>query len=367
MLGSPMSPETAPDPIDPDLDSDDDEAAPQAAAVDRRRVTATDADAGARLDKFLADAFPALSRARVRRLIESGHVTRDGARETAGAAKVRAGAAYDLLIPLPGAGEGDGAPGPEDIPLTILFEDAHLLVVDKPAGLSVHPAPGNWTGTLVNAVLHHAGESLLDVGAAGRPGIVHRLDKDTSGVMVVAKSEFAMASLGRQFQARTIDRLYRAFGVGTPRPPWGLSGRIETRLARDPRDRKKMSVVAAHAEAGKQAATNYAIDARFGRLEAAPFGPRACAMTCKLETGRTHQIRVHMAHVGCPLIGDPVYGDTRPARALTEALPDEARIARQALHAQSLAFTHPATGARLTFETPPPADMARLERALRGL
>ncbi len=330
------------------------------ARADPLAVVAPPEAAGERLDRWLAATFPALSRARIQALIAGGRVWKDETRALDASAKVSVGAAYAIDIPPPEPAE----PEPEDIPLTILFEDVHVLVVDKPAGLSVHPAPGNWTGTLVNAVLHHCGEELRAVGAVGRPGIVHRLDMDTSGVMVVAKSAFALTSLGRQFHDRTAERLYRCLAVGAPA---GASGRIETRLARDPKDRKRMAVVAQGSEAGKPAATRYEVVRRFGRAPGDRPGPAASEIACKLETGRTHQVRVHMAHAGAPLIGDAVYGDTRAQRALRAMLPEDARIDRQALHAASLAFTHPETGARLTFETPWPPDMARLAAALERL
>ena len=319
--------------------------------------------AGERLDKFLSEAFPALSRSRIKHLIEAARVYRDGVKEMNVSAKVKAGTQYRIEVPPPEPAE----PQAEDIPLSILYEDAHVLVVDKPAGLSVHPAPGNWTGTLVNAVLWHAGDSLKVVGATGRPGIVHRLDMDTSGVMVVCKSEFALASLGRQFQDRTISRRYRAFGVGQPKAPWAKTGRVDARLARDPRDRKRMAVVADTASAGKNAATNYEIIKRFGiGLQGNP-GAAATEMVCVLETGRTHQIRVHMAHLGMPLIGDQVYGDTKAARALNTALPEEVRLKRQALHAEALAFTHPATSERMSFQSDLPEDLLALRAALSDL
>ncbi|MCE2891886.1 MAG: RluA family pseudouridine synthase [Hyphomonadaceae bacterium] len=319
--------------------------------------------AGERLDKFLSEAFPALSRSRIKHLIEAARVYRDGVKEMNVSAKVKAGTHYRIEVPPPEPAE----PQAENIPLSILYEDAHVLVVDKPAGLSVHPAPGNWKGTLVNAVLWHAGDSLKVVGATGRPGIVHRLDMDTSGVMVVCKSEFALASLGRQFQDRTISRRYRAFGVGQPKSPWGKTGRVDARLARDPRDRKRMAVVADTASAGKNAATNYEIVKRFGiGLQGNP-GAAATEMVCVLETGRTHQIRVHMAHIGMPLIGDQVYGDTKAARALNTALPEDVRLKRQALHAETLAFTHPATSERMSFQSDLPEDLLALRAALSDL
>lgn len=334
-----------------------------AVAAAFNEVHAAPEAAGERLDRFLAASFPALSRSRIKLLIENARVFRDGQMETQVAARVVPGALYRVEVPPPEPAE----PEPEDIPLTILFEDAHLLVVNKPAGLSVHPAPGNWTGTLVNAVLFHAGESLKAVGATGRPGIVHRLDKDTSGVMVVAKSSFALGSLGQQFQARTVDRSYRAFLVGAPRPPFGAEGRIEARLARDVHDRKKMAVVPPTATVGKPAATRYRTLTRFGTgLDGRP-GPAASEVECRLETGRTHQVRVHMAHAGAPLIGDPVYGASRGQRALMAALPEAARLARQALHAETLAFTHPATSDRLSFSSPLPDDLTALRAALAAL
>jgi 23S rRNA pseudouridine1911/1915/1917 synthase len=328
-----------------------------------QEVVAQPDDAGQRLDKFLAEAFPALSRSYLKHLIEKARVTKDGVMETSVSAKVKAGALYRVAVPPP----EPAIPEPENIPLSILYEDPHVLVVDKPAGLAVHPAPGNWTGTLVNAVLWHAGESLKIVGAIGRPGIVHRLDKDTSGVMVVCKSTYALASLGRQFQQRTIDRQYRAFGVGSPNPLWGKTGRIETRLGRDPRERKRMAVLLDSAAAGKIAITNYEIISRFGIGFQGQGGAAACEIVCKLETGRTHQIRVHMAHIGLPLIGDQVYGDTKGARALASALPDDARLVRQALHAQTLAFTHPVNSERLAFESALPPDIIALRVALGEL
>jgi 23S rRNA pseudouridine1911/1915/1917 synthase len=349
-------------------DGDFDEFDPDAPAGDSLgdgfgEVTAGAADAGQRLDRFLSEAFPALSRSRLKILIEKGRVSVNGALITHVSAKVEAGGIYAVMIPAPEPAE----PQPEDIPLSILFEDAHVLVIDKPAGLSVHPAPGNWTGTLVNAVLFHCGADLAAVGATGRPGIVHRLDKDTSGVMVVCKSAFALGSLGQQFQVRSVDRTYRAFCVGEPKAPFGLNGRIEARLGRDPHNRKKMAVLPTHATAGKGAVTHYTTSARFGPGEGHNGGALASAVTCKLETGRTHQVRVHMAHAGAPLVGDPVYGDTRSQRLLQARLPEDARLTRQALHAATLAFTHPATSERLSFKAPLPEDLQRLEAGLQAL
>ena len=327
-------------------------------------ITSLEGDVGIRLDKFLADKLPLLSRSRIKHLVEKGLVAIDARRETNVSAKVKSqGLVYTIKIPAPDHSEED--PKPENIPLVVLYEDAHVLVIDKPAGLSVHPAPGNWTGTLVNAVLYHCGEDLKQIGATGRPGIVHRLDKDTSGVMVVCKSALALTSLGHQFQKRTIDRLYHAFVVGTPQKPWGKEGHIDARIARDPRDRKRMTVIDNDRETGKHAASNYKTLETFGRDKNNKI--IASLIQCKLETGRTHQVRVHMKHIGCPLIGDMVYGDNSSGRKLLTSLPEEARISRQALHAKTLAFTHPVTSERMSFESEYPQDMQILFQEIEKL
>lgn len=317
---------------------------------------------GERLDKFLADELPLLSRSRIKQLVEKGLVAIDGKLQTNVSAKVKAaGLKYSIQVPAPPPCD----PEPENIPLNILFEDDHVLVIDKPAGLSCHPAPGNWTGTLVNAVLYHCGDDLKKIGATGRPGIVHRLDMDTSGVMVVCKSAFAMTSLGHQFQNRTIDRLYHAFVVGAPKHPLKATGRIEARIARDPANRKRMTVIDNDSTKGRSAATNYETLKTFGRTEGGT--PIASLIQCKLETGRTHQVRVHMKHIGCPLIADMVYGDNNAGRKLMSRLPEEARITRQALHAKTLAFTHPVTSERMSFESEYPEDMKQLANFLAKL
>jgi 23S rRNA pseudouridine1911/1915/1917 synthase len=258
---------------------------------------------------------------------------------------VRPGALYELMLPPAVAAQ----PQPQAIPFAVLFEDADLIVLDKPAGLVVHPAPGNEDGTLVNALLAHCGNALPGIGGERRPGIVHRLDKDTSGVMVVAKTEAALASLSAAFAARDLDRAYLAVVWGLPDP---AAGEIASPIGRDPRDRKRMAVVG---RGGKPALTRYRVlaqrDAAVSLLE------------CRLGTGRTHQIRVHLAARGHPLAGDPVYLRRTPACAAR--LPEAVRRAmldfpRQALHATRLAFRHPRTGAPLAFETPPPADMQAL-------
>jgi 23S rRNA pseudouridine1911/1915/1917 synthase len=309
------------------------------------------ADAGKRLDKFLADAAPALSRMRLKALILEGCVRVGGRTITDPSYRVKAGeaAAWDEPAPL------DATPAAQAIPLDVLHEDAHLIVIDKPAGLVVHPAPGNPEGTLVNALLAHCGASLQGIGGERRPGIVHRLDKDTSGLMVAAKTELAHRRLSEAFAARDIERAYDALVWGAPRPP---AGEIEGAIGRDPRNRKRMAVVR---HGGKAALTRY-------RTRRA-FGDAAALLECRLATGRTHQIRVHLAARGHPVLGDPIYG--RASAARLARLPAAAREAarafpRQALHARLLGFVHPVTGAPLRFEREAPADFTRLLEILNS-
>ncbi len=316
-----------------------------------------------RIDRYLASLFDDLSRSRLKALIEDGRLQLDGAPMTDPSAKTRPGGHYVLSLPAPRA----ATPQPQDIPLAILFEDEHLIVLDKKAGMTVHPAAGNWSGTLVHALLHHCAGGLSGIGGVERPGIVHRLDKDTSGVMVVAKSDAAHQGLSAQFAAHSVERAYLAAVRGAPSP---RAGRIETRLARSPHNRKKQAVVRDPASRhGRLAVTNYQTLHCYGQIPGAPAGtPAAALVRCRLETGRTHQIRVHMTHIGCPLLGDKVYGKDRAlARIATpegEVLQD---FRRQALHAAVLGFTHPVTGQTLRFETPPPKDMQRLIRFLERL
>jgi 23S rRNA pseudouridine1911/1915/1917 synthase len=310
-----------------------------------RLVVADAAAAGLRLDRFLADALGTVSRSRLKALIEAGHVSRDGSPRLEPAEPVVAGAGYRIALPPP----RDARPAPQAIALTILYEDADIVVLDKPAGLVVHPAPGNQDGTLVNALLAHCGDGLTGIGGERRPGIVHRLDKDTSGVMVVAKTAEALATLSAAFAARDLDRAYLALCWGLPSP---AQGEIEGAIGRDPRERKRMAVVA---RGGKQALTRYALQRSWHAA--------AALLECRLATGRTHQIRVHLAAAGHPIVGDPVYLRRIPAAAAK--LPRDLRGAlldfpRQALHAARLGFAHPRTGAALSFATPPPADMAGL-------
>lgn len=330
--------------------SDDDEDVAGEFDGEILEVTLDETARGERLDKALAAAAPELSRARLQALMAEGAVSLDGAAMTDASAKARPGA-YQILVPPP----APAIPEPQAIPLTVLFEDAHLIVVDKPAGMAVHPAPGSPDRTLVNALLAHCGASLSGIGGVARPGIVHRLDKDTSGVMVAAKTDAAHRGLAALFEAHDIDRLYLAFTRGAPSPPRGT---IATRLARSPYDRKKMAVVKA---GGREAVTHYAVEEAFGPADR----PLAARVACRLETGRTHQIRVHLASKGAPCLGDPVYGSGQPAAAVREAVA-AAGLRRQALHAAVLGFVHPVTGERLRFETPLPPDMAALETELRS-
>ena len=308
--------------------------------------TATADDAGQRTDRFIANAIPTLSRSRVKSLMESGYLLRDGSPLRDPAEPVRAGMCYEIHPPpaIPATPQG------QDLPLTILFEDRDLIVLDKPAGMVVHPAPGNEDGTLVNALLGHCGDSLTGIGGEKRPGIVHRLDKDTSGVMVAAKTEMAHQALSLAFAERRIDRAYQAICWGIPTP---AHGSFDGAIGRDRRDRKRMAVIANGG--GKAALTHYRIlDTFHGGL---------AHVECRLATGRTHQIRVHFAHAGHALVGDPVYLRRIPAAA--RGLPAPARdaaldFARQALHARRLGFIHPRTGEELLFETAPPADFQAL-------
>ncbi len=307
--------------------------------------------AGQRLDKVLAPLFPDLSRARLQALIGEGRLTFDGQPVSDASRKAKVGT-YTLLVPPPAPAD----PEPEAIPLTVLYEDDHLIVVDKPAGMAVHPAPGTPNGTLVNALLHHCGDSLSGIGGVARPGIVHRLDKDTSGVMVAAKSDVAHQGLSKLFSTHDIDRLYVALTRGAPSPP---SATIQTRIGRSPGDRKKMAVLRA---GGREAITHYRVEAAFGPQDK----PLAARVACRLETGRTHQIRVHLASKGSPCLADPVYGASPPATAVREMV-REAGLSRQALHAAVLGFVHPVTGETLRFETPLPPDMAALQAKLETL
>lgn len=308
---------------------------------------------GLRVDKALAEALPELSRARVQGLLAHGLISFEDKALGDGSAKAKAGL-YRVLIPPAAAAE----PLPENIPLTVLFEDEHLIVIDKPAGMAAHPAAGSETGTLVNALLAHCGASLSGIGGVARPGIVHRLDKDTSGVMVAAKTDAAHHGLQRLFEAHDIERAYVALTRGAPKES---KATLTTRIGRSTADRKKMAVLRSTVS-GREATTHYEVNRAFGPVER----PLAARITCRLETGRTHQIRVHLASLGAPCLGDPLYGSGQPASPVREAMA-EAGLTRQALHAAILGFVHPITGETVRFETPLPADMAALEEGLAQL
>jgi 23S rRNA pseudouridine1911/1915/1917 synthase len=313
-------------------------------------------EAGQRLDRVLALHLPELSRMRLKRLIESGHVRCGGAALCDPSYRVRCGQNFVVMLPEAEA----AAPAPQPIALDIRYEDAHLIVIDKPAGLVVHPAPGNPDGTLVNALIAHCGSGLCGIGGVRRPGIVHRLDKDTSGLIVVAKTEAAHQALARDFAQRRIDRAYAAFVWGVPQPP---TGEIVGNIGRHPTNRKKMAVVGGGR--GKPAVTLYRLERAFG----SPARAAAALVECRLATGRTHQVRVHLAHRGHPLIGDALYG-ARAGRAAAGSGPTGKRIAgfpRQALHARRLGFGHPADGGRLEFDSPLPPDLHALFTDLEQL
>ena len=313
-------------------------------------------DAGARLDVILARRASGLSRSRLKALIKDRRVTLDGHPLDDPNARIAAGA--ELVLSLPEAEPAE--PQAEKIPLKVLYEDEDIIVIDKPAGLVVHPGAGNQTGTLVNALIAHCGESLSGIGGVKRPGIVHRLDKDTSGVLVVAKNDAAHQRLSAQFAAHgrdgVLEREYDALVWGVPRPHIGT---VDAPLHRDVRNRQKQAVARS---GGRSALTHYALQERYGQA--------ASLLTCRLETGRTHQIRVHMAHIGNPLVGDAVYGGGFLTKV--ETLSGELRAAvkafrRQALHAGLLRFEHPRTGASLEFETDWPADLTNLIELFRKL
>ena len=302
--------------------------------------TAAPADAGQRLDRWLAGQAGAPSRSALQGLMEAGYVRRNGA--TANKKdKLAAGDRITLTLPDPQPIEAQ----PQNIPLDIVYEDDHLLVVNKPKGMVVHPAPGNPDGTLVNALLYHCRGQLSGVGGAIRPGIVHRIDKDTSGLLVVAKDDLTHQGLSEQMAVHAIHRVYHAVVYGNIRQD---AGTIEAPIGRDPRDRKRMAVTPGQ---GKRACTHWQVLERFGRFT---------LLACRLETGRTHQIRVHMAHIGHPLAGDPVYGPRSVIRELQG----------QCLHAKELGFRHPVTGQELRFDSPLPAYfttfLERLRKEHRG-
>jgi 23S rRNA pseudouridine1911/1915/1917 synthase len=334
-------------------------------------VLAADDDAGDRLDRALARHIAALSRSRLKTLIEAGAVTIDGETIRDPSHRVNSGMAIQVDVPPPEPAK----PEAEPIPLDVVYEDDDLIVINKPRNLVVHPAAGHWTGTLVNALIAHCGASLSGIGGERRPGIVHRLDKDTTGLMVVAKNDLAHRALAAQFadhgrSSDEFERGYLAFAWGAPERPHGV---IDRPIDRDPRSRDRMAI----REGGREAVTHWQLLASFAGLpgprrihkSSKSDAPAASFLACRLETGRTHQIRVHLASIGHPLIGDEVYGAgfrTKSALLTPEAQAALAALGRQALHAHILAVKHPSSGKILRFRSELPADLARLHSALAG-
>jgi len=297
---------------------------------------------GWRLDRALADALPSLSRERIKALMASGQVSGADGPALDPSRKAKAGTRFSVTIPEPRALENEA----QDIALNVVFEDEHLIVIDKPAGLVVHPAAGNLDGTMVNALLHHCAGQLSGIGGVARPGIVHRIDKDTSGLIVAAKSDAAHLGLAAQFKAHTIDRRYKAISVGHLRM---LVGTVDAPLGRSSSNRKKMAVV--HEDRGKHAITHWR------KLEALQG---ADLIECRLETGRTHQVRVHMASLGHPLAGDPAYARNNAQLGALGVVLETLNFRRQALHAAHLGFIHPVNSNALAFDSEMPADMQEL-------
>ena len=300
--------------------------------MDKRTLTATSEDAGKRLDAYLAEALPELTRSAAARLCQEGQVTA-GDKPLAKNARLNGNETITVTLPDPEPLEAV----PQDIPLDVVYEDSDVIVVNKPKGLVVHPAPGHPDGTLVNALLHHCGDSLSGVGGALRPGIVHRIDRDTSGLIIAAKNDFAHQKLSAQLQDHTLSRIYRCIVVGNLRED---AGTVDAPIGRHPTDRKKMAVVAS----GRPAVTHWTVLERF---------PGFTYVECRLETGRTHQIRVHMAHIGHPILGDTVYGAKKPVPGLQG----------QCLHAVGLRFLHPRTGQPVELQCPLPEEFqAQLQK-----
>ncbi|PTW59719.1 ribosomal large subunit pseudouridine synthase D [Breoghania corrubedonensis] len=327
-------------------------------------LTVEAGDAGERLDAWLAKSAGTFSRNRYKDLIKQGQVTVGGRTIVEPKYRVNEGETVRLSEPEP----EDATPQPEDIPLSVVYEDDDLIVIDKPAGLVVHPGAGNWTGTLVNALLFHCGDSLSGIGGVRRPGIVHRIDKDTSGLLVVAKSDVAHQGLSAQFadhgRTSALERAYSALVWGAPP---GLKGTVDAPLARSTNNRLKIAVVRPESHGARHAVTHWQLKKRYGSRDGDSL---ASLIECRLETGRTHQIRVHMAHIGHPLVGDADYGAhfRTKVNRLPEGLREQvAGFGRQALHAGLLAFEHPVTGEVMRFESPLPPDLAELVESYETL
>jgi 23S rRNA pseudouridine1911/1915/1917 synthase len=322
-------------------------------------ATAGKGDAGSRLDRFLAGHARDFSRSRLKQLMLEGQVRVGGRTIRDPAYRVKSGDAVLLRVPAPKSAK----PRAQKIPLDIVYEDDQIIVIDKPAGLVVHPAAGNEEGTLVNALIAHCGDSLSGIGGEKRPGIVHRLDKDTSGLLVVAKTDKAHRALSAQFadhgRSGPLVRAYLALVWDVPEPRRGV---INAPIGRDPRSRERMAVL----PGGRRAVTHYELRERYAGENGLPV---ASLVECRLATGRTHQIRVHLTRIGHPIIGDPLYGAGYRSKA-SQLRPDArrlvARLQRQALHAYQLGFSHPVTGKRMLFESPLPPDISRLVQVLNS-
>jgi len=320
-----------------------------------------EANTGVRLDRFLAIQLPDISRSRLKQLIKQGEVLANGAKIEEPNYRVKPADQISVNSPPP----EPALPQAEDIPLDVVFEDEHLIVINKPHGMVVHPAAGNWEGTLVNALLGHCGDTLSGIGGVKRPGIVHRLDKDTSGLMVVAKTDFTHNRLSKQFAAHgkdgKLERAYRTLVWARPRHHRGL---VNAPLGRKPNNRLKQAVLK---KGGRESITHYEILQEFMEGEK---GPLLSLLNCVLETGRTHQIRVHMAHIGCPVVGDETYGSgfkTREVKLPEHVLNHLKKLKRQALHAYLLGFEHPETAEKLRFESDLPDDFSALLNSLTNL
>jgi 23S rRNA pseudouridine1911/1915/1917 synthase len=323
------------------------------AGPERHEITVQPAEAGRRVDRLLAERLPELSRSRLKGLIEAGHLSADGRTIVEPARRVKTGQTFAIIVPE----VAPAAPQAQAMALNVVYEDESIIVIDKPAGLVVHPAPGNPDRTLVNALIAHCGQSLQGIGGLRRPGIVHRLDKDTSGLIVAAKTERAHRSLVEQFARRSIERAYHAVVWGTPTP---RDGRIEGNIGRSPRNRKKMAVLS---RSGKPAVTHY-------RVIRPLAGGAASLVECRLETGRTHQIRVHLADRGHAVVGDRTYGRARAGRLGALGAAGRAAVQdlpRQALHAKTLGFRHPESREPVRFESEMPQDIKLLINSLETL